>query len=180
MPATAAVSRYHPLLVGLHWLVALLIFGNLVGGLLVHEGFSDTDPAKLEVLRFHMMGGMAVLVLMLVRIVTRFTTRRPMPAHSGGPLRWLARGSHGLLYVLVLAMAVTGVGMAQFAGLFPILQGQPVTLPTDWSAIAPHAGHELFALVLLAVLGLHVAGWLFHLVRRDGVAGRMWFGKRTS
>jgi cytochrome b561 len=70
--------------------------------------------------------------------------------------------------------------MAQLAGLFPILEGKTVALPADWSAIAPHAGHELFARVLLAVIGLHLAGWLFHLLRRDGVAGRMWFGVRRS
>jgi cytochrome b561 len=180
MPATAAVSRYHPLLVALHWLLALLIIGNLAGGLLVLDNLADTDPEKQQILRLHMAGGLIVLGLMLVRIVTRFTTARPLPAHAHGPLRWLAAASHGLLYVLILAMAVTGLGTAQLAGLFPILEGKPVTLPTDWSTIAPHAGHELFARVIVAVIGLHLAGWLYHAVRRDGTAARMWFGARRA
>lgn len=173
------VVRYHPLLVALHWLLALLIIGNLAAGLLVLDGIADSDPAKLPVLRLHMAGGLAILLLMLVRVVTRFTTAKPGPAHTG-PLRWLAAGSHLLLYVGALAMAVTGLGMAQLAGLFPILEGKAAALPADWSTIAPHAGHELFARLLLAVLALHVAGYLYHLLRRDGMAGRMWFGARTT
>ena len=176
---TTKILRYHPMLVALHWLLALLIIGNLAAGFLVMDGIADTDPAKLPILRLHMAGGLMVLMLMVVRVVTRFVTARPAPAHAGGPLRWLAAGSHLVLYVGVLAMAVTGLGMAQLAGLFPILEGKAVTLPTDWSAIAPQAGHELFARVLLAVLALHVAGFVYHLVRRDG-AGRMWFGARRA
>lgn len=174
------VTRYHPLLVALHWLLALLIIGNLAAGLLVLDGIADADPGKLPILRLHMAGGLMILLLMLVRVVTRFTTAKPGPAHAGGPLRWLAGASHLLLYLGALAMAVTGLGMAQLAGLFPILEGKAVALPSDWSAIAPHAGHELFARVLLAVLLLHVAGFVFHAVRRDGVPGRMWFGARRA
>lgn len=180
MAATSTVTRYHPLLVALHWLLAVLIIGNLAGGLAVLDRLADSDPEKLGILRLHMAGGLVVLGLMLVRIVTRFATARPRPAHAGGPLRWLAAASHGLLYVLVLAMAVTGLGMAQLAGLFPILAGKAVALPQDWSAIAPHAGHELFARVLLALLALHVAGFVHHVLRRDGMAARMWFGRRAA
>lgn len=180
MAAASTVTRYHPLLVALHWLLAVLIIGNLAGGLLVLDQLADTDPEKLKLLRLHMAGGLAVLGLMLVRIATRFATARPRPAHEAGPLRWLAAASHGLLYVLALAMAVTGLGMAQLAGLFPILEGKAVALPTDWSTIAPHAGHEAFARVILAVLVLHVAGWAYHAARRDGLSARMWFGRRSS
>lgn len=177
---TARVTRYHPLLVALHWLIAVLIIGNLAAGKLLLESLSDSDPAKLEVLRLHMLGGLTVLLLLTGRIVTRFATARPGPAHEGGPLRWLAAVSHAGLYLAALAMAVTGLGTAQLAGLFPLLEGKPVTLPADWSAIAPHAGHALFANVLLALIALHFAGALYHMIKRDGAAGRMWFGKRTA
>lgn len=177
---SAHVTRYHPLLVGLHWLIALLIIGNLAGGKLLLESLSDSDPQKLAVLRLHMLGGLTILLLLVGRLVTRFATSRPGPAHTGGPLRWLAAISHAGLYLVSLAMAITGLGMAQLAGLFPLLEGKPVTLPEDWSEIAPHAGHELFANVLLGLIALHFAGALYHMIKRDGTARRMWFGKRTA
>lgn len=175
---STTVTRYHPLLVGLHWLVAVLIIGNLAGGKLLLESLSDTDPQKLEVLPLHMLGGLTILLLLAGRLVTRFATARPGPAHESGGLRWLAAVSHAALYLAALTMAVTGLGMAQLAGLFPLLEGKPVTLPEDWSAIAPHAGHELFSSVLIGLIALHFAGALYHMVKRDGVAGRMWFGAR--
>jgi cytochrome b561 len=176
----ARVARYHPLLVALHWLIAVLIIGNLAAGKLLLESLSDSDPAKLEVLRLHMLGGLTILLLLVGRLVTRFATAKPDPAHASRPLGWLAAASHLGLYLASLAMAVTGLGMAQLAGLFPLLEGKPVTLPTDWSAIGPHAGHELFSGVLIGLIALHFAGAVYHMVKRDGVAKRMWFGKRTA
>lgn len=174
------VTRYHPLLVALHWLVAVLIIGNLAAGKLLLEGLDDSDPEKLEVLRLHMLGGLAILGLLAGRLVTRFATAKPGPAHDSRPLNWLAAINHAALYLAALAMAVTGLGMAQLAGLFPLLEGKPVTLPADWSAIAPHAGHELFSGVLIGLIALHFAGALYHMVKRDGAAGRMWFGQRKA
>jgi cytochrome b561 len=177
---SARVTRYHPLLVALHWLLAVLIIGNLAGGKLLLESLSDSDPQKLEILRLHMLGGLTILFLLVGRIVTRFGTARPGPAHESRPLNWLASISHAGLYLAGLAMAITGLGMAQLAGLFPLLEGKAVTLPSDWSAIAPHAGHQLFANVLIALIALHFAGALYHMIKRDGAAGRMWFGKRRA
>jgi cytochrome b561 len=174
------VTRYHPLLVALHWLLAVLIIGNLAAGKLVLDGLADGDPEKLTVLQLHMLGGLTILALLVVRLVTRFATAKPAPAHDSRPLHWLAAANHAALYLAALAMTVTGLGMAQLAGLFPLLEGKPVTLPDDWSAIAPHAGHELFSGVLIGLIVLHLAGALYHLVKRDGTAGRMWFGKRKA
>ena len=177
---STVVTRYHPLLVVLHWLIALLILGNLAGGKLLLESLSDSDPEKLEVVRLHMLGGLTVLLLLVGRVVTRFATARPAPVHERGPLRWLAVVSHAGLYLASLAMAVTGLGMAQLAGLFPLLEGKPATLPEDWSAIAPHGGHELFANVLLVLIAIHFAGALYNMIKRDGAAGRMWRQTRRN
>ena len=65
------VSRYHPALVVLHWLLALLIIAALALGALVMVKIPNSSPMKLEALRSHMSGGMAILVLMLIRLVIR-------------------------------------------------------------------------------------------------------------
>lgn len=176
----ARANRYHPLLVALHWVLAILIIGNLAAGKLVLDNLANGDPQKLEVLRLHMLGGLAILGLLAIRVVTRFATARPGPSHANRGLNRLAGFSHAALYVVALAMAVTGLGTAQLAGLFPLLEGQTVTLPEDWSTIPPYAGHEAFAGVLIALIALHLAGALYHAVKRDGVFGRMWFGRREA
>ena len=74
------VSRYHPLLVSLHWLLAALILGALFIGYFWLAGMSNADPQKIDVLRLHMAGGVAILALMTIRLAVRFSTSKPPAA----------------------------------------------------------------------------------------------------
>lgn len=50
------VTRYHPVLVTLHWLLAALIIAALALGALIMATIPNTDPMKIEALRSHMAG----------------------------------------------------------------------------------------------------------------------------
>ena len=52
------VFRYHPLLVTLHWVLAVLIIAALAMGFFVLAAMPNVDPQKIGVLRVHMAGGM--------------------------------------------------------------------------------------------------------------------------
>ena len=45
------VSRYHPLLVVLHWLLALMIIGMLIAGFLVLDPMQNSNPAQSSFLQ---------------------------------------------------------------------------------------------------------------------------------
>ncbi len=181
MSAEAVTRRYHPLVVVLHWLVALLIIGNLAVGALVLSEMSNADPGKAGVLRLHMLSGITILVLMVVRLISRLFTKVPPIPHEKGGLRWLARINHWGLYLVIFAMLSTGLGMAQQSGIFPLLGGEPVALPTSFEQFQPHAGHELFAIVLMALIALHLAGVAYHyLAKKENILSRMWFGRRDA
>jgi hypothetical protein len=51
------VSRYHPVLVAVHWLLAALIVAALALGASVTVKIPNSDPMKIEALRSHMTGG---------------------------------------------------------------------------------------------------------------------------
>jgi cytochrome b561 len=70
------VSRYHPVLVVLHWLVALLVPTALILGIFVMSKIPNSDPMKIEALRGHMAGGTLIVTLMLLRLAIRFGTDR--------------------------------------------------------------------------------------------------------
>lgn len=60
-------KRYHPALVTLHWLTVVLLLG---AGLLSESG--GRSPVSI-----HMILGALLLVVMLIRLVVRLTTRHP-------------------------------------------------------------------------------------------------------
>src|ERR1700732_492067 len=81
---TALVSRYHPLLVTLHWLLAVLIIAMLCIGFLVLAPLPSTDPREIGVLLVHMSIGMAILALMVASFIVPIRTPRPA-ATTGYP-----------------------------------------------------------------------------------------------
>ena len=103
------VSRYHPLLVTLHWALAVLIIAALVVGFFVLAATPNADPQKISVLRVHMAGGMLILALMVIRFIVRVSTSRPADATTGYPLLdRIAPITHYGFYVLVLLMVGSG------------------------------------------------------------------------
>ncbi len=174
------VSRYHPLLVLLHWALAGLVIAALALGALVMAKIPNTDPMKLEALRSHLIGGTLILVLMLARLVLRFRTEHPAAASPGHPLLdRIAWASHRLLYIAVIGMPVSGLILAFQSGL-PWILFSGGKLPADFWVYSFRTVHYLVSRVLMALIALHIAGALYHtLVLRDGLLRRMFFGRRT-
>jgi cytochrome b561 len=174
------VLRYHPLLVLLHWVLALLLIAALTLGALVMVRIPNTDPSKIEALRSHMIGGTVILVLMLARLVVRFGTRSPERASAGHPLldrvAWV---SHRMLYVAALGMPASGLVLALQSRLPWIVFGGGV-VPADFWMYSFRIVHYAISRMLMALIVLHVAGALYHmLVLRDGLLRRMFFGRRV-
>jgi cytochrome b561 len=177
-----AVSRYHPLLVGLHWVLAVLIVAALALGSLVMVRIPNADPMKLEALRSHVAGGGVIVLLMLVRLLVRRRTDRPADPSTGNRsldrVAWL---SHRLLYVLVIAQGGSGLVLALQAHLPAILYAGQGALPADFWLFPVRTVHYLVSRALMTLIVLHVAGALYHtLVLRDGLLRRMWFGARRA
>ena len=175
------ISRYHPLLVTLHWLLAVLIIAALALGALVMVKVPNTDPMKIETLRHHMTGGFLILVLMLVRLLVRARTSHPTAAPTGhwalDRLAWL---SHRVFYGAVLGMAGSGLIMALQTGLLSIALTGEGALPADFWEFPIRTVHYLLSRLLMGLISLHVAGALYHtLILKDGLLRRMIFGRRV-
>ena len=173
------VSRYHPLLVVLHWILAMLVIAALALGALVMAKIPNSDPMKVEALRSHLIGGTLILVLMLGRLVLRLLTEHPAAASAGHPLLdRIAWVSHRLLYVAAIAMPVSGLILALQSRLPWILFGGG-KLPADFWVYSFRTVHYVFSRSLMVLIALHIAGALYHtLLLRDGLLGRMFFGRR--
>jgi cytochrome b561 len=173
--------RYHPLLVTLHWLLAVLIIAMLRIGFFGLAEMPSSDPRKIGVLLLHMSAGMLILALMAIRFVVRMRTSKPASATTGYPLLdRLAPVLHFGFYLLVLFMVATGYATAILAGLNRIVfQGSGEPLPPSFSAYPSFAAHAVLATLLAGLIVLHIAAALYHqFARKDRLLRRMWFGRR--
>ena len=84
-------------------------------------------------------------------------------------------------YLMIAGLAPTGRTTARLMGLFPIVYGGSTeALPAELATFAPHLAHGFIALMLVALIALHIAAALYQqAVLKDGLLRRMWFGKRT-
>lgn len=170
--------KYHPLIIALHWLLALaLIFALLAGTFMLAET-PNTDPAKLNGLAIHMGLGIAILLLTLVRLLTRWRKGAPDPIAGGTPMQEkLAGATHVLLYVGVIVMGASGIAMSLYADLGNIVffgSGNP--LPENFDDLLPRAVHGLAAKGLMALIVVHFLAALYHQhVLKDGIMSRMSF-----
>ncbi|MDX8388770.1 MAG: cytochrome b/b6 domain-containing protein [Ghiorsea sp.] len=173
-------NKYHPFLVSLHWLIALLLIADLFMGFIVLGETPNSDPEKILLLKMHMPMGIAILLLMTIRLITRVTTVKPADADIGHALlNKMAKLAHYAFYFLVILMALSGMATSKMAGLPTIVFDGQGTLPKDFEHILPHAVHGIIGgLLVLLILG-HIAAALYHqFVRKDNLFSRIWFGNR--
>jgi cytochrome b561 len=160
----------------LHWLMAALILAML----LIGAGMLSTTTARYpELLAWHRPIGLAILILAVIRLIVRATHRPPpLPADLPAIQVAAAKGSHYLLYALMIAMPLIGWAM-QSAGGYPVIVWKGFVLfpilPHDvrvygWLRFA----HGLLAYVFFLLILAHLGAALFHgLIRRDGVLKSM-------
>ncbi|MBP5098174.1 cytochrome b561 [Pseudomonas protegens] len=172
--------HFAPLARLLHWLMALLIIAMLFIG----AGMVASVSARHEwLIHLHKPLGIAILLLVLVRLWVRFYTRQPpLPADLPGWQVLVAKASHVLLYALMLSLPLLGWGMISAAG-DPVMLGSSLQLPAILPANAQlfavlRKAHGYLAYLLFFTVLLHLAAALFHgWVRRDGVLQSMLRGR---
>jgi cytochrome b561 len=166
----------------LHWLVALLIFAAFALGVYMHE--LPLSPTKLALYSYHKWIGITVLLLVAIRLGWRLThTPPPLPDSVAA---WQRRASalvHGLLYVLMIAIPLSGWMMSSAKG-FPVVWFGVLPLPDlvgkDKALGELLTGvHQALNFTLLALVILHVAAALqHHFIERLPFLQRMGWGRK--
>ncbi len=182
---STASPRYTTVAVILHWLIAVMLAGQIFGGWLAADESTPRAQA-FQLFQLHKSFGLTILALSIARLVWRLGHKAPpMPETMAGWERAAARSVHVLFYILIIAMPLSGWALISSApytvttmyfGLFEV----PV-LPVFSGALRGKDMHELLesthsALVWITIglFLLHVAAALkHHFVNRDGVLARM-------
>ena len=159
---TGGVQGYTVYQIGLHWLIAALVFAQLVFG----ESMTETIEAAEEgaptsaltgnLADMHYYFGIAILALVAVRLALRLKNGAPPPPpETSGAIELAGKVSHWLFYALLLVVPVTG--------LLGYYYGDPYG-----------AWHSYAKPVFIGLIALHVAASLYHQFwRKDGLLLRM-------
>jgi cytochrome b561 len=161
-----------------HWGLGFLIIGMLAYGWWMNH--MAARPDRFFHRSIHADIGYVVLLLMVVRLVWRGLN--PVPAQPSDAPRWqriAARISHGALYAVTILVAMLGWAhsgahkpdYADWFGLFRV----PQFTSTDKAGANFYENlHIYMAYLLIALVVIHIAAALYHLLaRRDNVASRM-------
>ena len=170
-------AAYTATAIGLHWLLALALVGTFAVGLYMHE--LPLSPMKLQIYAWHKWAGVTIFALVLVRIVWRLTHRPPGP--PAGMPAWqhlAAEVAHRLLYVLMVAIPLSGWLMSSAKGYQTVLFGilpLPDLLAKDKELGETLATlHRLLNFTLAGLVLVHAAAAIkHHFGDRDDVLKRM-------
>jgi len=163
----------------LHWLTFVLV-AAAYASINLRKVFERGSDERLLAVESHFMFGIAVLLVAVPRLLSRFGEHAP-PIAPPPPLWMLLSGwiTHGLLYAFLIVQPVLGIVMR-------LAEGKGIGLPFTERVIPSFFGtHQALAEILESahvwlgeafywVIGLHILAALFHLpVRRDNVVQRM-------
>ncbi len=171
------VMRYGPAAQGLHWLMAALIIAAFSVGFYMVD--LKISPTKIKLYSYHKWIGVTVFAFLLLRLAWRlYAPPPPLPAAMPAWQRLASTVSHRLLYLLMLAVPLSGWLMSSAKGFQTVYFG---VLPIpDLLSKNPDLGKQLetvhWALnkLLLLTVTVHIAAALKHqLIDRDGVMMRM-------
>jgi cytochrome b561 len=174
--------RYSKPAVVLHWLVALLIFVAFPLGVYMHE--LPLSPDKLKLYSYHKWIGITLLLLVAMRVGWRLThTPPPLPAGIAAWQRHASAVVHGLLYVLMIAIPLSGWLMSSAKGFQTVWFGVlplPDLIDKD-KALGDLLAevHKFLNFTLLAMVILHVGAALkHHFIERQPFLQRMGWSKQ--
>jgi len=169
--------RYTRTAISLHWLIALGLTSTFALGFYMHD--LPLSPNKLKYYSWHKWAGISLLGLAVVRLAWRITHRAPQLPSTMVPMaRLAAHAGHWLLYILMLAIPLSGWLMSSAQG-FQVVWFGVLPLP-DLISKNAELGEWLKDVhvvlnytLLVAVIGHVGAALQHHFIKKDTVLTRM-------
>ncbi len=193
-----STSRYTKTAVVLHWIIAICIFGMFALGWYMSElpkeapkqmaydlfdlglytwQLAEEASPRTFYFNLHKSLGVTIFALIAIRVLWRITHRPPALLSSYKAWeRKLATGTHHLLYLLMIALPVSGVIMATYSKYGIKWFGVPFIKGLDNNPMRElfKEVHEIIGVIILVMVILHIAGALKHkFIDKDDTLKRM-------
>jgi len=160
-------DKYHASLRILHWIMFILFAIIFVLGFVMVEFKECCQPWGLY--DFHKSTGVLVFLLLLLRLVFRWTTRvPPHPPEIPTLNHRIAQGVVHILYLLMILVPISGYALSNIHGYDVKFYGLvlPKLFPTspEWETMID-AAHTYLSYTFLGFIALHLLGVIAHHIR---------------
>lgn len=177
MSSLSSPNRYSPILIALHWFMFVLLVAVFVTIEIRGEFPRGSDTREL-VKALHFMLGISVLLLVVVRLALRLSSKTP--AIVPAPKFWenlLAKVVHITLYAFMIFMPIAGwvILSAEGHGV-PFFGLELPPLLDENAALAEQVEdlHKTIGSLGYYLIALHIVAGLFHhYVKRDNTLRRI-------
>jgi cytochrome b561 len=168
-------TTYDSVAIALHWFTAILVIANFALAQ-VWDWFAKPTRELME--QAHMSFGVLLSVVIVVRIVWRFIRGHQISSVEAGWVRLASKGTHYLLYLMLIVEAALGFAfrwgagrpMAFFGtGIPPLIGEMARSLRRQLREFHEWTGWAIIVLVLVHAL----AALYHHYVLKDRVLLRM-------
>ena len=167
------MKQYSKRLAAIHWLTLILFIAAFYLGHQLDE--LHEAAAKMKLYPFHFILGDLVLILTLIRTYFLRKDGKPSSIEGGSAIaNKVATGIHHLLYVLLIALPVSGMIMINTSGLVEAMKANDAGKLPDLEKFTIHEVHAAIVTVILLTIVLHVVGALYHqFILKDNLIRRM-------
>ena len=170
-------GRYTAVAISLHWLVFALVLAAWSLGLYMVD--LPLSPQKLKYFSWHKWIGVTIFLFATARLAGRFVhPAPPLPLSVPAWQRSAAYVSYALLYVLILAIPISGWLFSSASGVPVVYFGElplpnPVEKDKELAEFLKQI-HIFLNWTLFVIVCVHVLAALkHHIVDRDDVLARM-------
>jgi cytochrome b561 len=177
-PASATPAAYGSVARALHWLLAVLVLGQIAFGWYL-ETVARGTPARSAIVNLHKSTGLTIGLLILFRLYWRLT--HPAPPLPAGIPRWERLGaqtSHFALYACMVIMPAAGYLASNFSQYGVKFFNAIVLPPWGYDDRQIYAffstTHIVTSYLFVALIVVHIVAALRHWLRHDGIFARMW------
>jgi cytochrome b561 len=172
------MEKYSKCMVRIHWIHgALISFVLLSGGLILSNMPDNAD--KIGSLKGHIIMGLLITIITLVRIVKVRKHPEMKPLSVGEGREKIIKWNHRLIYIMLLIVGISGMVAAKTSGVGDIVfLGKQAELYADATSFSKLAGgvHAVATKLLMALIVMHVAGIVSYALKtKENILKRMWF-----
>lgn len=181
------ISRHSIYARAIHWFTALAILALAILGFWMTQRAAANlwDDLTNTLYGWHKLIGFTVLLITILRFCLKLNSKTPPYPNTVSPsLVKAASIVHYLLYGLLFMVPMLGwAGVTAYPALITLggysLPAMPGITKSELIAKQLFQIHGLLAMTLIAVVLLHIAAALNHLIiKRDGIFQRIWFDKK--